>query len=1012
MKQLTMLAVLAGVLWGLWGQAGPAGRASNLTIKRQETGAVAQGVEEAVHDLGVSVKSFGATADSRTALDGTITAGSHTLTCSCAFTAGDVGRQISVWGAGDWTPSVDNRMLVTSIASVTNPTTVVLDAAAVTAVPFTGRNGGVFYGVVWVIGTDNTTAIQDALNSGGITEVFVPPAPPGHGYAAGELRVPIGVSVVGQSNVSSRMVYIGAKGGSFFRLQGAATNDRSWSIRTVALEDASQGALAVDLYDTWYADVSRCRITRFGTAISGNGDITGPDGAFFNSIAGNILQWNLYGIISDTGGLQDSEIRLNVIGRSFIGIYLNEGAQANVVSKNVISGYELYYSADPQEAYGIYDLGAHNLLTENRVEDGFGPLRGQTFYGIRLRGAIGQGMVVQNQYNLFAATGTVYPLFYSGVEEVVNEPMLGIYQWPAYNSEPEMGRLRLSRGLTTEGGRSGRSVFNADQPMHMETSIWPGNSDDFGVFENTNGNLFFGLARAKAGGNVGNMTLAMDATPLARGVEAGTYTLICTDASGNGTFTLTAPDAVVLGTVAARPYAAIETLTVDVSPDFSGEVRFDIYAGTTPFVLGDQINIIVYTAQANHWAVAEQDMTSAALEGNTGNGIVWLGWPSAHKSPIPGIYYVRYESGTTFGIEDPDGQFLGEVDLGASWRNQVALSLTAGSISPAVGDWFEVVVKEGTYAWRTYHHTDGSWELTATTAGVEKSVMRWDRGTGMPHPASLTYSEVVAITSGGGQGPIWCSDCAEPFAGGGSGAWVFGGSSGWIALAGTETLTFSAPLNKSGTTVSIPAATSAVDGYLTRGDWAAFSEKIGDGVAAHVGYPSVGKSGADYDLFGFNVAFSITTGAYTYRAADTASAVRFNTGRITFLSAPSGAAGAAITWTEDGYVDATGLHGTIAPGSVGTPGTYTKVTTDTQGRVTAGAGATASDISGLGGAALLSVGTTAGTVAAGDDPRFDAAHKAPSLAAYANNAAAVAGGLTVGQLYRTGADPDVVCVVH
>lgn len=31
---------------------------------------------------------------------------------------------------------------------------------------------------------------------------------------------------------------------------------------------------------------------------------------------------------------------------------------------------------------------------------------------------------------------------------------------------------------------------------------------------------------------------------------------------------------------------------------------------------------------------------------------------------------------------------------------------------------------------------------------------------------------------------------------------------------------------------------------------------------------------------------------------------------------------------------------------------------------------------------------------------------------YANNAAAIAGGLTLGQLYRTGADPDTLCVVH
>jgi hypothetical protein len=34
------------------------------------------------------------------------------------------------------------------------------------------------------------------------------------------------------------------------------------------------------------------------------------------------------------------------------------------------------------------------------------------------------------------------------------------------------------------------------------------------------------------------------------------------------------------------------------------------------------------------------------------------------------------------------------------------------------------------------------------------------------------------------------------------------------------------------------------------------------------------------------------------------------------------------------------------------------------------------------------------------------------LLAFANNAAAVAGGLTPGAFYHTGADPDAVCVVH
>ena len=35
-----------------------------------------------------------------------------------------------------------------------------------------------------------------------------------------------------------------------------------------------------------------------------------------------------------------------------------------------------------------------------------------------------------------------------------------------------------------------------------------------------------------------------------------------------------------------------------------------------------------------------------------------------------------------------------------------------------------------------------------------------------------------------------------------------------------------------------------------------------------------------------------------------------------------------------------------------------------------------------------------------------------AMSIYANNAAAVAGGLAVGSLYRTNADPDPVCVVH
>lgn len=42
----------------------------------------------------------------------------------------------------------------------------------------------------------------------------------------------------------------------------------------------------------------------------------------------------------------------------------------------------------------------------------------------------------------------------------------------------------------------------------------------------------------------------------------------------------------------------------------------------------------------------------------------------------------------------------------------------------------------------------------------------------------------------------------------------------------------------------------------------------------------------------------------------------------------------------------------------------------------------------------------------------DLIDKTTTLPVYANNAAAIAGGLAAGDFYRTGADPDPVCIVH
>ena len=43
---------------------------------------------------------------------------------------------------------------------------------------------------------------------------------------------------------------------------------------------------------------------------------------------------------------------------------------------------------------------------------------------------------------------------------------------------------------------------------------------------------------------------------------------------------------------------------------------------------------------------------------------------------------------------------------------------------------------------------------------------------------------------------------------------------------------------------------------------------------------------------------------------------------------------------------------------------------------------------------------------------YDDLSRLEDLPIYANNAAALAGGLAVGDFYRTGANPDPICVVH
>lgn len=122
----------------------------------------------------VTATAYGAKGDAQVVADGAMSSGSAVLTSATAnFTAGDVGKAISVKGAA----GTGVTTLVTTIASRQSATQVTLTAA--------NASGSALSGAVVTWGTDDTPAIQAAVNAAetylaaGHTyaQVYFPPRP-------------------------------------------------------------------------------------------------------------------------------------------------------------------------------------------------------------------------------------------------------------------------------------------------------------------------------------------------------------------------------------------------------------------------------------------------------------------------------------------------------------------------------------------------------------------------------------------------------------------------------------------------------------------------------------------------------------------------------------------------------------------------------------------------------------------------------------------------------------------
>lgn len=324
-----------------------------------------------------NVKDYGAQGNAVGHADGAITNGAAILTSvTGTFTANDVGKTILVDGAG-----AAGGVLSTTIASYQSATQVTLTVNASTTVS----------GASYVYGTDDTTAIQNAIAAIPATggEVFLPA---GSYLITASLTISTAGLALQGVPFGTRLLYDAAVVNPAIKM--ADTTTRRVYLRDMRLMQTNNtsSGVAIDASYFQHAEIARVEINGY------IGQNSAP----------------LYGIKLLQNGTFDVHLlncRINVNGVGARGVWIDTSANDNMVTNTRV----LFGSSADSTSQGFYINTHSNTLVHPDVENAPG-------YGIYID-ASGHGTTLINPYleanniNLYYASAVQAPVVIGGTIE-------------------------------------------------------------------------------------------------------------------------------------------------------------------------------------------------------------------------------------------------------------------------------------------------------------------------------------------------------------------------------------------------------------------------------------------------------------------------------------------------------------------------------------------------------------------------------------------------------------------